>query len=327
MKRKLELIIDGNAMLNVFYYGSLPDNLRGNDDPKWYSTIQHNKYGVYTNAMRGFMSCFTQLLNTLHPDYVAVAFDIGTETFRKKLCKSYKQTRNPEPFPLREQIDVLRESLRKMGVPVYVSDLFEADDIIATIADHESRDKSVICCTTDHDYLQMITDNVQVALYVPNKNKFDDLHKKYGDRVPIEKFKFILFNAAMVKEEYGISPFQIPDYKGLAGDTSDNIPGVAGIADKSAVALLSLYPTIDKIFEDVKNVPEEELKELWKASGMSKAWAVYNKLTESGAENKAKGSKILATTYRSVPLGNLGESLKVNINRERYIDFVVNFLR
>lgn len=319
-KEPLLLLIDGNAIMNVFYYGSLPDELRGNDNPALYPLIEQNTDGVYVNAMQGFMRCLVSLVNTLKPSHMAVAFDIGTKTLRKKQCDFYKANRGEKPLPLKEQLDITKYWLRKMHIPVYVSEDYEGDDIISTIAHRECSQMKVLIATTDHDYYQMVNDNVNVMLYIPNQKSYENLKAKYPNRCILSRF--VVFNRSMVQAEVGVLPEQIPEYKGLAGDTADNIPGVKGIADITAVKLLSLYQNIGAIYADIQNLKADQLISNWKQAGMTRPKYIYEHLANMDAAKSASISRKLAITANNVPVGMLDDNLKISINKKVYADFM-----
>jgi len=174
-----------------------------------------------------------RLFHDLNPTHIAVAFDRPKPTFRKKLYKEYQATRPKMDEALVGQIEKVHEVVRAFGIPIFEKDGFEADDVIGTIA-KQSKDQ-VIIVTGDRDILQLVIDD-KVMVYMPTKG--------------LSEAK--LYRAADVKERLGVEPDRIADYKGLAGDASDNYPGVDGIGPKTAVSLLEKFDTVEKLYQALK---------------------------------------------------------------------------
>lgn len=214
------LVIDGNSIVNRAFYGI--------------RTLS-NKKGVFTNAITGFMNILLKLRNNFSPDCIAVAFDLKAPTFRHKLYTEYKGTRKPMPQELAMQIPYVKEILRAMGIAIVEKEGWEADDILGTLshAAEESGNCAVIA-TGDRDSFQLITDNVFVNLA---GNKEDTL-----------------YTPETIKEKYGLSPIQMIEVKALMGDSSDNIPGVKGIGEKTALDLIQKYSTVSNIYDDFDNL-------------------------------------------------------------------------
>jgi len=249
------VLIDGNAILHRAYHALPP--LTAPD-------------GSLVNAVYGFTAMLIRLFHDLTPTHMAVAFDRPKPTFRKKLYKEYQATRPKMDEELAGQIEKVHEVVGAFGIPIFEKDGFEADDVIGTLAKQAS--DQVIIVTGDRDILQLVTDD-RVLVYMPTKG--------------LSEAK--LYREADVKERLGVAPDHVADYKGLAGDASDNYPGVDGIGPKTAVSLLETFDTVEKLFIALK----KNDKRLEKLSP-----SVLEKL-KSG-EGNAKLSKDLATIRTDV---------------------------
>ncbi|MGM0652740.1 MAG: DNA polymerase I [Bacillota bacterium] len=216
--RKL-VIIDGNSLLYRAFYALPP---------------LQNRRGEYTNAVYGFTTMLTKLLESEQPDYIAVAFDPAKPSFRVRIDQSYKAQREKTPPELSEQVERTRDILKAMKIPIFVVDDFEADDVIGTLADQfveEGREVTVV--SGDADLLQLIGDGVTVML---TKKGITQMEK---------------YDYKLLKDKYGLAPEQVIDFKALKGDPSDNIPGVPGIGDKTARNLLEEYGTLENIYDNI----------------------------------------------------------------------------
>ncbi len=213
------LIVDGNSILNRAFYGIRPLT---------------TKDGTPTNAVYGFVNILKKHLDALAPDYLACAFDLKAPTFRHKMYDGYKANRKGMPDDLAIQLPIAKEVVRDMGFTVMTSEGWEADDILGTLADMGDRagDIHSYVLTGDRDSLQLITETTSVILV---KTKEDVIYTP-------EKFA----------EEYGITPEQFVHVKALMGDTSDNIPGVMGIGEKTALKLIALAGSLDGLYADEK---------------------------------------------------------------------------
>ena len=211
------VLVDGFGLIFRAYY-AIPTTL---------STSS----GEQTNAVYGFASMLLDVLQKRKPTYVAIALETG-KTFRHDLYPDYKGTRAAMPEDLREQLERVRELIDALGIPVEMEDNYEADDIIGTLSKQLAAEgHEVIVITGDSDLLQLAAPNVTIVL--PGARRFGEL-REYGPDEVVERF--------------GFGPEFVPDYKALVGDTSDNIPGVPGIGDKSAKKLISEFGTVEEIF-------------------------------------------------------------------------------
>lgn len=216
------LLIDGNSVLFRGFYATA------------YGNIMKTSKGVYTNAVYAFANMLNKALKTIQPDYCVVAFDKGKHTFRHELAPDYKAGRRETPEELVGQFDLVREMLEAYRLPYLEYDTIEADDIIGSLAKKYDLDTYIL--SSDRDMLQLIDDTTSV--YVMRKGMSD-----------IAKM-----DEKALMDEYGLKPYQIIDYKGLAGDKSDNIKGVEGVGDKTAVKLLNDYDTCEGIYEHIDQI-------------------------------------------------------------------------
>lgn len=253
---KKVLLVDGNNILFRSYYATA---YNGN-------TMKNSK-GFPTNALYGLINMMNKIIKEEHPEYIMVALDKG-KTFRHEKYLEYKAGRIVMPDELKMQFPVAKEILNAMGITYYETDGYEADDIIGTFAkkcDEPGDEYEGLIISSDKDLLQLISDEVTVKLL-----------KSSGDAIYMDRNLF--------KETYGVEPINMIDIKALMGDASDNIPGVKGIGEKTAINLLSKYQTIENLYDHIDEV-----------TGKTK-----DKLIED--KDKAFMSKDIATIYREVPI-------------------------
>ena len=204
-----------------------------------------NRKGEPTNAVYGFVSMILRVVTDLRPDSLAVCFDVKVPTFRHKEFKEYQSQRPPMADELSSQIQKAKDFLEAAGIPIYLKPGYEADDLLGTIAKKGDFDEVVIA-TGDKDILQLVDDKIKI--YMPI--------------VGLSSAK--LFGPVEAKERMGVDPIQIPDYKALVGDPSDNYPGVRGIGPKTAITLLENYPDIDKIYAHLQDLEPKVREKLVK---------------------------------------------------------------
>ena len=247
------LVIDGNSILNRAFYGIRP---------------LKTKDGLFTNAIYGMVTMVERYLSMCTPDYFAVAFDMKKPTFRHAFSADYKVNRHGMPEELAMQLEPAKECLRAMGALVLTAEGFEADDILGTLAAMgEDADMMTYVATGDRDSLQLISDKTNVVLATNTEP--------------------LLFDTEAFIEKYGVRPEQFVDVKALMGDSSDNIPGVPGIGEKTALKLIAEYGSLDGIYDDL------ESKKLTKGT--------ITKLADG--KKSAYDSQFLARIKRDVPLG------------------------
>lgn len=248
------LAIDGNSIMNRAFYGI---------------KALSNKKGTFTNALTGFMNIYLKTAGDISPDCCAVAFDLKEPTFRHKASAAYKANRHGMPDELAMQMPLIKDILRDMGISVIECPGFEADDILGTLAASCGENDSAYILTGDRDSLQLITDNVTVLLHT-TKELIRCTPEKFGE----------MYN--------GLEPKQLIDLKGLMGDSSDNISGVKGIGEKTALALISEYGSVEGLYEKLGK------------GEVTATRSVIAKL-EAGAQD-AKDSKWLATIVTDAPI-------------------------
>ncbi|MBR5773658.1 MAG: DNA polymerase I [Clostridia bacterium] len=214
------LIIDGNSILNRAFYGI---------------RILTTKDGRFTNGIYGFMTTLSRLLDTVKPDAVAIAFDLKAPTFRHRMYDGYKAQRKGMPPELAQQVPVLKELLRELGYTIVEKEGFEADDILGTLSAHNS---PCSIATGDRDSLQLVRDGVEVLLTV---TKAGQPHTT-------------VYTPDKITEEFLVEPIKLIDVKALMGDTSDNVPGVAGIGQKTASSLIEKFGSIEEIYDNIDTI-------------------------------------------------------------------------
>ncbi len=250
------LIIDANSIINRAFYGI---------------RLLTAKDGTYTNAVYGFLNIFYKYKEEIKPDYIAAAFDLKAPTFRHKMFDGYKATRRPMPEELRPQIPLLKEVLAALSIPVLEMEGYEADDIIGTVAARcTESDIACMILTGDKDDLQLATADNKIYLVTTRMGNTDTE----------------IFDAAHVLEKYGVTPREFIDVKAIMGDPSDNIPGVKGIGEKGALALISRFKSLDEVYAHIDSADITK--------------SVRAKLTES--RETAFLSRTLATIDCQVPI-------------------------
>ena len=213
------LVLDGNSIVNRAFYGI-----------KMLST----KDGTFTNAVYGFLTMLRRLLDEVQPDRVGIAFDLKAPTFRHKMYAGYKADRKGMPPELAGQMQPLKDILSALGYTLVTCEGFEADDILGTLAAAcTARGDDCVIATGDRDSLQLVSPTVHVRLASTQKGQ------------PVAT----LYDEAKIREEYGVSPHQLIDIKAIQGDTSDKIPGVAGIGPKGAGTLIQTFGSLDGVYE------------------------------------------------------------------------------
>ena len=226
------VLIDGHSILHRAFYG-IPD--------------LSNSEGLHTNAVYGFLNIMLKILEEEQPGYLAVAFDRKEPTFRHELYQEYKGTRKPMPEELREQVPVIQEVLRAMNISVISKAGYEADDILGTLAVRaQERGMDVSLVSGDRDLLQLASEKILIRIPKTKRSgtEIEDYHTKE------------------VIEKYGITPSQVIDMKGLMGDTADNIPGVAGVGEKTAGKILAAFSTVEEVYEHLEEVEPKRVREL-----------------------------------------------------------------
>ena len=248
------LILDSNSILNRAFYGV-----------RYLSA----KDGTPTNAIYGFLNILLKLIKEQEPDYICAAFDVKAPTFRHKQYEGYKAQRKPMPEGLAAQMPLAKDVLRAMGVTILEKEGYEADDIIGTVARLcEESEISCFIATGDKDDLQLASDKTKVILTV-TKSGYNET---------------IIYDDKAVKEKYHVTPTEFIDVKALMGDPSDNIPGVKGVGEKTAMSLIEKHHSIEYIYENIdgiglKGAMLQKMKDGRKMAFMSKELATINRNT------------------------------------------------
>ena len=290
MKRLV--LIDGNSIMNRAFYGIMG------------SKMLTTKDGKYTNAVYGFLAIMFKVIDDLNPDYMAVAFDLKAPTARHKMYEGYKATRKGMPDELAQQMPIVKEILRAMNIDIIEKEGYEADDVLGTLSKFgEKNGLEVTILSGDRDTFQLATDKVTIRI----------------PRTKMGKTETEDFNREKIIETYGLEPKQLIEVKGLQGDTSDNIPGVPGIGEKTALSLVKKFGSIDNLYNKLE-AGESELK---------------GKQKENLENNKELAilSRTLGTINLEVPFSDTLEDLQVEewnkqevlkifkeLNFNRYID-------
>ena len=264
------VLIDGNSIMNRAFYGIMG------------SKMLTTKDGKYTNAVYGFLAILFKILEDLKPEYLAVAFDLKAPTARHKLYEGYKANRKGMPDELAEQMPIIKEILKAMNIDIVEMEGYEADDVLGTLSRYgEKQGLEVTILSGDRDTFQLATDKVTIR--IP--------HTKAGKTETDE------YNREKIKEKYGLEPNQLIDVKGLQGDTSDNIPGVPGVGEKTALALIQKFGSIENLYKEIEKQTD----------------GLKGKQREKIVENKelAELSKTLGTINIEVPIKDKLEDFKV----------------
>jgi len=260
IKKELFIILDSNALIHRAFHALPP---------------LATKKGELVNALYGFLLVFLKAIREFQPEYIAAVFDTAKPTFRHKKFKEYKAKRPPTPEGLISQIPKIKEVLKCFGVPIFEKEGFEADDIIASLHPPKFSEKTwegkIIIISGDLDLLQLV----------------DEETKVYTLKKGIKET--VLYDENLVKEKYqGLRPGQLVDFKALRGDPSDNIPGVPGVGEKTAIELLLKFGSLEKLYQEIEKDSQK----------------ISRKLKEILEKNKEKAflSKSLVQLEKEIPL-------------------------
>ena len=275
MQKPLLVLFDGNALVHRAFHALPPLTVR--------------KTGEMVGAVYGFASILLKAINDLKPTNYAIAFDKAAPTFRHKMFDDYKANRPETPAELRGQFGRVKELVQALDMPIFELEGFEADDILGTLSTQASEQGiETVIVTGDADMMQLVTDKTKV-LYPKPRGSFGDAD---------------LYDAAAVLAKYEIKPENIADYKALKGDPSDNIPGVKGIGEKTAVKLIQQFGSVAQIYEHLNEVTPAKLQTLLREN-----------------EAIARQSKILTTIVTKAPITlNLQETQASHFNRNKVAD-------
>ncbi len=316
------LLIDGSSLLSESYYGTLPDAIKflkdKSQESAYYHLILHNIKGVYTNGVYTFMKRLENILEEQKPTHLAVTFDVSRDTFRKKLYPEYKANRSETPLPLRQQKETLMRLLQDIGVKVYFSTEYEGDDLLGSLAERFKKEALVTLYSADHDLTQLVGPGVRYWLSCKSTSKAEEMYLDYtqGNNGVLNNLhlpdKCIPLGVDSTKWLMGVTPDLVASLKAIAGDTSDNYPGIKGISEKTAAILLSHFGSIDKLFETVLNTDEKELKEIWKKIGLRSN--SIKLLKTEGAYEAVKDFLKLSTIVTNIPIPFSLDTLAIKIN-------------
>ena len=231
------VLVDGNSIMNRAFYGIMG------------SKMLMTKDGKYTNAVYGFLAILFKLLEDVNPQYIVVAFDLKAPTHRHKMYDKYKANRHGMPDELAQQMPILKETLKAMNICIIEKEGYEADDVLGTLAKWGQKEElEVTVLTGDRDSFQLVDKNIKVRI----------------PRTKMGKTETEDYTVEKIEEEYGLEPLDLIEVKGLMGDTSDNIPGVPGVGEKTALNLIRQYKSIDEVYnhiEEQKGKLKEKLTE------------------------------------------------------------------
>jgi len=328
------ILIDGSSILSTSFYGNLPMGYvrakTREEKEKALAKVLQTSTGIFTNAIYTMTKVLLSIIEKQKPTHLAVAWDITRDTFRRELYGEYKANRDETPSELKSQFILMQKLLERANIPSFSHQRYEADDILGTLSRKFEEEISVYILTKDQDALQLVNEQTRVWL-VTSKAKqmyMDLLHESSNLssvdlnelNVPNNTFEF---SNVYVSYFYGLEPIQIIDKKALEGDASDNIPGVKGVGQKSAVPLLQEFRTVEGLYESLEDMSVDEIKELMKTLGIKKS-PVACLLRESQDDSEISGkrsallSKQLATIVTNIPGYqdlSLGE-FQLNINRD-----------
>lgn len=230
MSKKI-LLIDGNSMANRAFYATM-------------GRMMKTPTGISTNAVYGFFQIMFKTIEEEKPDKIIVAFDISSSEKRTKIFSEYKAGRHKAPEDLTIQFPIIKELLKTMNIPIVQKDGIEADDILGAIAKKEGKKgNKIIILTGDRDYFQLVDINVNI---------------RYPKTI-MGKTEYIIYDNYKINEEYGLTPEKLIEVKALMGDASDNIPGVKGIGEKTALKLIIQFGSLEKIYEYIENSDGKEI--------------------------------------------------------------------
>ena len=265
------VLVDGNSIMNRAFYGIMGSKMLMTED------------GTYTNAVYGFLAILFKIIEDLNPEYIAVSFDLKAPTARHRMYEGYKANRHGMPDELAMQMPIIKDILRDMNITIIEKEGYEADDVLGTLSKRgEQEGIDVTILSGDRDNFQLTSDKVTVRI----------------PRTKMGKTEVEDFDRNKIIETYGIEPVKLIEVKGLQGDTSDNIPGVPGIGEKTALSIIKEYGSIDNLYKEIEE---------------GQALSIKGKTREKIIENKdlAILSRTLGKINREVPIEESIEDLKV----------------
>ncbi|KUO48946.1 MAG: hypothetical protein APF76_09890 [Desulfitibacter sp. BRH_c19] len=317
------ILIDGSSILSTGFYGNAPIQYLAakteEDRQKGAEKLLQTTDGIYTNAIFTMTKSILSLIKNQKPTHIAVSWDVSRDTFRRKIYKDYKGTRAETPKELKQQFGTMQELLDAMGIAQFAFKEYEADDIIGTLATKFGENIPTCILTKDCDALQLVDENTRLWLITEKAGKMYkevicDMDTEFTEQLPNNVFEF---TPDYVRYFYGLAPNQITDKKALEGDKSDNIPGVAGIGEKGAVALLQEYTTIENLYESI--VCEKDFMDHLKDIGIKR---IPVKKLINGKESAFMSKQLAKINCFIKELENVKlEDFNININTQRTLEY------
>jgi 5'-3' exonuclease len=281
------LLIDGSSLLSSSFFGNLPQEYKyaktDEEKDKFLEKVRHSTDGEFTNGIFTMLASMLNVIKRQKPSHLAVAWDLSDQyTFRKKIFPEYKGHRKSFRPELGNQFSLAQRVLKEMGIQQFVFEEYEADDIIGTLARKFENDISITIWTKDQDILQLIDENVRVWLIT---SKCNDMYTEFGINMKSLNLPTGVFEHTplYIEHFYGVTPIQIIDRKAIEGDSSDNIPGINGVGEKSVVPLLKEFKTVEGIYDFIENSSEKDIKDMFKSLGISRS--PLSKLIEESDSN------------------------------------------
>lgn len=305
------VLVDGSSILSTCFYGSATPVYNAaktrEEKRKAASTLMQTSEGIYTNGVYTMIRILHKLINEQRPTHMAVAWDISRNSFRKKIYPQYKANRGEAPEELCQQYKTMQGFLKEAGIAQFGLENYEADDIVGTLSKMFSMFIPTYIYTKDCDALQLVDKLTNLWLITKKANNQEDLPNNTLELTP-----------ELVEQRFQLKPSQIVDFKALAGDQGDNIPGVPGIGDKSAIALLKEYGAIENIYEKLED--EEKFKEELKEKNIKRI--SIKKLIE-GKESAFLSKKLATIECNIQELENVViDNLKLKIDKDKANDYL-----
>lgn len=325
MKRNKLVLIDGSSLLTTNFYGTAPKGYTmaktDEEREKFVKDFIQTSTGIITNGVYGMMESLLKIIDKQEPTHLAVAWDLGRDkTFRRKLYPLYKAHRSETKKELKPQFALAQKVLREMGIPQFMFEEYEADDVIGTLSKQFCNESMVYIWSKDQDALQLVSDNIRLWF---TTSKAEQMYEEVGINISMLNIpeNCFEFTPEYVRHFYQVDPIQIIDRKAIEGDKSDNIPGIYGVGEKVTIPLLNEFETVEGIYDFLSDHDEVEAKMFMRDLGIKRS--PYKNLmktsdTELVGKESALLSKKLATIKTDIPeLQEMSLSnLALNIDEE-----------